>query len=124
MKFEAMAETKLLNFNGDKSCLIILAPKKKKEEVENLLKVDPIMLDNKPMKVANNVKYLGETISGSVADSIEATIKKRKGQAMIAINEITNLVNDTRSKSIGGIEVAIKVFELAIIPYLLNNTGT
>ena len=82
------------------------------------------MLENKPMKVANNVKYLGETISGSVADSIEATIKKRKGQAMIAINEITNLVNDTRSKSIGGIEVAIKVFELAIIPYLLNNTGT
>ena len=43
---------------------------------------------------------------------------------MIAINEITNLVNDTRSKSIGGIEVAIEVFELAIIPYLLNSAGT
>ena len=42
---------------------------------------------------------------------------------MPAINEVVNLVNDTRSSTVGGIEVATEVFEMAIVPYLLNSAS-
>ena len=43
---------------------------------------------------------------------------------MLAINEIASIVTDTRAKAIGGIEVATDIWELAVLPYLLNSADT
>ena len=55
------------------------------------------------MKIKEKEKYLGKIICSGVSESVEATIKKRKGQVMLAINEIASIVTDTRAKAIGGI---------------------
>ena len=120
-KLESMANSKNINYNNDKSSLLI---DKLEKNLENKLKENPIMLYNKPMHVEQPIKYLGEMVKNSSEKSITATINKRKGQTMLAINEIVTLVNDTRSSKIGGIEVALEVFEMVIIPYLLNSAST
>ena len=51
-RFEAMAESKLLTFNSTKSTLVIVGPKKLREENEKELKENPVLLYNKPMKVS------------------------------------------------------------------------
>ena len=123
-KLEAMAESKNLNYNVNKSCLIIMGPKKKTKNIEKELEDNPILLSGVPMKVKSKEKYLGEILCSGLAESIDATVDKRKGQALLAINEIASIVNDTRAKTIGGIEVATEIWDLAILPYLLNSSGT
>ena len=121
---EAMAETKLLNFNMKKSCLIVLGSDKLRKEVERKMEAHPILLYNKPMQIKEKDKYLGEEITVSCANSITATIKKRKGLVMLAINDIAYIINDPRSHTIGSLFTAIKIWEMAIIPFLLNSSGT
>ena len=56
-KMEAMAETKLLDFNMDKSCLIVIGKKKKvREDMENKLAQNP------PLLYGKNMKYFGPNI--------------------------------------------------------------
>ena len=123
-KLEAMAESKLLNFNGKKSFLILTGNENKIKDVEEKLLVNPIKLYGRPMKVQSTGKFLGDQIGKSVSDSVTATINKRKGTTLLAINDITTIVNDARANVIGGIKLAIDIWELAIIPFLLNNGGT
>ena len=47
-----------------------------------------------------------------------------KGTTLLSINDVTTIVNDARANVIGGIKLAIDIWELAIIPFLLNNGGT
>ena len=78
-KMEAMAETKLLDFNMDKSCLMVIGKKKKvREDMENKLAENPPLLYGKKMKQVKVDKYLGEKISsGGLAESVAATANKR-----------------------------------------------
>ena len=82
-KMEAVMESKLLDFNLDKSCVIIMGPKEKKELIESEMEENPITLCGKVMKHAKVEKYLGDMIStGGLSDSVMATVLKRKGQAV------------------------------------------
>ena len=74
------------------------------------------------MKIADHEKYLGDYISSSLSKSIEVTLEKRKGLVKKAIFEIRAIVNDCRSKQLGGILVGLEIWNLAICPYLLNNS--
>ena len=123
-KLEAMAETKIINFNEKKSCLVVVGNRTTKELIEKELKSKPVMLYGKPMMQKSQEKYLGDELTGNTAESIEATIRKRKGNALQTISEISAIVSDARADAIGGISIAIDVWELAVIPYLLNNAGT
>ena len=119
-----MAETKLLSYHENKSCLLIVGNEEQESKLEKELEETPVLLYNKPMKVAKQAKYLGEEIKSGVSDSIIATIKKRTGNVMIAISEIVSLVNDPRANAIGNISLGLEIWEMAILPYLLNSAGT
>ena len=43
---------------------------------------------------------------------------------MLTINDIANIVSDARTREIGGIEVALELFDLTVIPFLLNSAET
>ena len=60
----------------------------------------------------------------SVSDSIIATIKKRKGIAMMAVSDIAYTVADYRADTVGGITVALEIFSLVVLPFLLNSGET
>ena len=119
-----MAESKIQHFNVNKSILMVIGSKKARAKVEKELDANPIMLYGVPMKRKTHEKYLGEILCSGLAESVIATVKKRKGQVMLAINEIASIVSDTRANTIGGIEVATTIWELAVIPYLLNSADT
>ena len=106
-KMEAVAETKLLDYNMDKSCYIIIGKGKERKNLAN------------NMKVSNEEKYLGDQIHGDgLAASVDATIGKRSGKVTKAINDIQAVIDDCRSSAIGGITAGLDIWELAVIPYL------
>ena len=118
-------ETKLLDLNLDKSCYILMGSKKNKLEVENELKTSPLTLYGGLMKNVKMEKYLGDMISSEgLADSVLSTILKRKGQVVSCILETTAVVEDCRAGVVGGIMAGMEIWELAILPFLLNNSET
>ena len=56
--------------------------------------------------------------------SVDDTVKDRTGRAKIAIFEVNSILEDVRMQKIGGIRGAFDIWELAIIPMLLNNCDT
>ena len=76
------------------------------------------------MKEVLQEKYLGEQISHlGNADSVLATIKARSGQVSAAILEIKSVIEDCRAHTVGGIMAGIDIWELSVIPFLLNNSS-
>ena len=76
-RMETMAETKLLDFNLEKSFFIL---KKSRQELEKQLAVNPLQLCGANMKQEEQAKYLGDYMSSQgLAESISVTVKKRKG---------------------------------------------
>ena len=124
-KMEAVMESKLLDFNHDKSVLIVMGSKKKKDMIEEEMMDCPPTLCGKVMKMTNSEKYLGDMISSDgLADSVTATVLKRKGSVITNIFETKAVIEDCRANSVGGLLVGIEIWELEILPQLLNNSET
>ena len=124
-KMEAVMESKLLDFNHDKSVLIVMGSKKNKDMIEEEMMDCPPTLCGKVMKMTNSEKYLGDMISSDgLADSVTATVLKRKGSVITNIFETKAVIEDCRANSLGGLLVGIEIWELAILPQLLNNSET
>ena len=124
-RLEAMAETKLLDFNMDKSCIVIIGQGKQRKKLVSQFEENPPLLYGKEMKVSLEEKYLGDQISsGGLAASILATIKKRRGLVIGKIFEIKAVIDDCRSHVIGGLQTGLDIWEMSVVPYLLNNCDT
>ena len=67
---------------------------------------------------------MGEQIKENNAESVKATVNKRKGLAMLAINDIVSVIQDARADTPGKIETALGLFENAVLPFLLNSSCT
>ena len=77
------------------------------------------------MKMSNEEKYLGDQINcNGLAASVEATIKKRIGKVTKSIYDIRAVIEDVRIYVAGGLTAGLDIWELAVIPYLLNNCDT
>ena len=63
-KMEAMAETKLLNFNLEKSCFIVFGNKKSRKEINEKLHDRPLQLCGVDMVQEEQAKYLGDQLCG------------------------------------------------------------
>jgi hypothetical protein len=73
--------------------------------------------------VTKKDKYLGDILhEGGLGKSVEATISDRYGKTFAAIIEIGSVINDFRIDAIGGLKAGLDIFELCIIPSLLNNS--
>ena len=57
------------------------------------------------------------------SESVLATIRARSGQVSAAILEIKKVVEDCRANSVGRIMAGIEIWEVGVIPFLLNNSG-
>ena len=52
---------------------------------------------------------------------MEATITSRYGRILNSIIEVSAILDDFRIDTIGGMKAGLEIFELAILPSLLNN---
>ena len=121
-RMENMAETKLLNFNVEKSCYIVIGNKKTRKEMKDKLVSNPLQFCGADMKQAEQFKYLGDQLSGlGLADSVAATVSKRKGLVIRSIFEIRTVIEDCRSQVSGGLAAGLDIWEMAVLPMLLNN---
>ena len=122
---DTVMETKLLDFNLDKSCYIIVGKNKSQKDIRDSFKANPLQLSGNPMKEVSEEKYLGDYISTKgLADSIIVTIDKRMKKANTAIMEVRAVVEDCRAMVTGGISTGLEIWEMAVTPYLLNNCDT
>ena len=115
-------ESKLLDFNIDKSCFLVVGNDKSKENIRNQLEVSPLTLSGFPMKEMTQEKYLGDYLHcNGNPDSVAATVKVRSGLAVSAVNEIKSVLEDCRVNVAGGLCAGIDIWELSVLPFLLNN---
>ena len=124
-RIEACMETKLLDLHPDKSCYILIGSKEVIKETAEEIKICPLTLYGKAMTEKPYERYLGDLVhGGGVSKSVEATVNDRHGRTMLAIKEITAIVEDCRSNTLGGLKVGLDIWESAYIPSLLNNSST
>ena len=121
-RVEEMAESKLLDFNLDKSNMIIIGSKKFRRKIRDELQKSPIMFCGQKMTVSESDKYLGDYMSSSLSESIFTTVNKRKGLVKRLISEIKIVVQDIKSESVGSLHVGIEIWKMAVVPFLFNNS--
>ena len=122
---EAVMESKLLDLNLDKSCYILIGNKKEALKMKNELEENPLTLCGNPMVEKVSDKYLGDYIhmDGTEA-SIHCTISNRFGRTSLSITETRAIIDDCRVNTVGGLEAGLDIWEMAIIPALINNCQT
>ena len=102
-KVETCIESKMLDLHDEKSCFLLFGKGKHAEEIKDDLLRTPLTLYGNPMVQKTQEKYLSMK-SGAI--------------------EVRAIVEDCRSRCLGGLSVGLEIFELAYIPALLNNSQT
>ena len=88
-------ESKLLDFNIDKSCFLVVGNTKSKQNIRKQLEASPLTLSGFPMKEMTQEKYLGDYLHcNGNPDSVAATVQVRSGLAVSAVNEIRSVLED------------------------------
>ena len=83
------------------------------------------MINNKVINENKSEKYLGDYLHNKGSQSsIHETVDKRYWRTVSAILETKTVIEDYRSQHIGGLLIGIDIWELAILPMLINNSGT
>ena len=100
----SVMETKLLDFNLDKSCYLIIGAKDAQKQIREMCEQNPLKLSGGLMKEVKEEKYLGDYISTEgLAKSTYSTINKRSKKVMNALTEIRAVIEDSRAQVNGGI---------------------
>ena len=82
-------------------------------------------MKNQPVKVFESEKYLGDFISAKgLAHEVLLTIKMRKPKVIQSLMETKSVVENCNANSLGGLEAGLNIWEIAILPFLLNNCET
>ena len=76
------------------------------------------------MKVAKDIKYLGDYLSNDLSESVHITVVKRLGLAKHSAYEIRAVIEDSRANKLGGINIGLKIFESSILSFLFHNSET
>ena len=85
----------------------------------------PLTYDDFVIKKKVKQKWLGSQLhEGGPAASHLATVEERRGRTTGAIFELKSCLEDIRLNSVGGISAGLQIYEMSIIPMLLNNGGT
>ena len=70
-------------------------------------------------------KYLGDFLhGGGLAASVRSTVDARAMSLRTGAVEVRAIIEDCRSRCLGGLEVGLEIFEMAYIPALMNNAQT
>ena len=77
------------------------------------------------IKAKTQDKYLGDILNeGGLAQSMKETISDRYAKAFNSIREIGAVINDFKINAIGGLKAGLDIFEMVVVPSVLNNSDT
>ena len=77
IRVEAMAKRKILDFNLDKCCVVVMGNKKFRKRIKHEMDANPVMFCGKPMKTLESKKYLGDYFGVSLPEAVFITVQKR-----------------------------------------------
>ena len=124
VKINYMMKEKQLEVHLDKTGFIVMGANEYKKQVFEELQEAPIMIGNIHTKCKDVDKYLGDMIhTDGLAASVAATVKDRTGKVKAAMYEAAAIIEDYRMQAVGGLMGAWDLWNMAIIPSLLNNSG-
>ena len=75
--------------------MLLFASKKKRKEILEEIKENPLIYNETEIEMKSQVKWLGEIIA-SEGGSITATSLARKGRIINTIHEVITIVEETR----------------------------
>ena len=122
----AAMKRKQLEINVDKCCVIVFDKKSRSKETREAINQNSwLSIDGNRVKAKQQDKYLGDILNeGGLKQSVQATISERYGKAFASIREIGAVINDFRINAIGGLKAGLDIFEMVVIPSVLNNSDT
>ena len=124
-RISAMMDQKGLKCHPKKTVCIAIGTKKFQEQAKKEVDAEPIKFGDFEVKLVESEVYLGDVISaGGLEKCVEETIKRRLGKVKGAMYETKALMEDFQMQAVGGMAGAWDIWELAIIPSLLNNCGS
>ena len=115
-----------LDLNVEKSATILFGKRNHILKVRKSIEENQsLSLNGHPIKIKEEEKYLGDYLhSNGLSKSVEVTVKKIYGNCMKSILGLNSVITDFRMLSLGGISVGLDIFQMAILPVLLNNSAT
>ena len=114
-----------LDLNISKCSVIVFQNKRSEMIRNNINKMKSIILGSKEVLAKEKDEYLGDFLHESgLRKSVEVTINHRYGRIFSSIIEISAILDDFRIDTIGGMIAGLEIFELALLPSLLNNADT
>ena len=96
-----------------------------RQKTENEVSENPIMCG--PFATSRKIKdkWLGDLFhENGLSASVNATILERTPRVKAVMFEIKGMIEDFCSQCIGGTMGALDLWELSVLPMLLNNAGT
>ena len=119
---EKVVGKKSLKLNLDKSSFLVVGNRKAKKRLQSKLNESPLMLNKMPMKEEKVIKYLGDSLTSSLEESVHQTVTKRAAIARHAIHEIRNVIEDTRAERMGALNIAFVLWEQGLMSMILHNS--
>ena len=121
---EAAMKRMQLDLNVSKCSVIVFGKKKRVETIRNQINNQKkLKIGEKIIEAKQKDDYLGDTIhEEGLEKSAEATIMKRYGRTLSSIIEVSAILDDFRIDTVGGLKAGLDIFELALLPSVLNNS--
>ena len=115
-----------LDLNVEKSATILFGKRNQIMKIrKNIEENKSLTLNGQQIEIKEEEKYLGDFLhSSGLSKSVEVTVKKRYGKCIKSVLELNSVINDFRMLTLGGINVGLDIFQMAILPVLLNNSAT
>ena len=114
-----------LTLNQGKSVVVVVGNKAQRQQIHQELLNKPLMSGEVETQEKETWKWLGQIMSGKgLGDSIVQTISAREGKIRGASLEIAQICNDWRARAVGGLDTALLLWEVCVVPSLLHGCGT
>ena len=114
-----------LLLNESKCAVVPIGSKEQRAAILSEVRMEPIRCGKVLLKDKPVYEWRGQYMSEEgLTDSVHETIISRLNKIKGAGNEIINVSNNWRPRTVGGIETALYLWQSCCIPSLLSGAGT
>ena len=123
-RFQKLMGSKMLELNVSKSIYMVVGRKKNVSRIRKEIESKPILYNGTTLKEKETEKWLGDVLNvkGNKASTL-SSINERTHRIYNIMNETVAIIEDSRVNRIGSMKSAKKIWEMAVVRSLLNNSG-
>ena len=124
-RMNCIMKERALTLNREKSVCLVMGNKAQRRAASIAMLANPVVCGEVELKEQKVWKWLGQHLSSEgLGASVAATVAAREGRVRGACLEIAQIVNDWRAGVVGGLDTALILWEMCVVPSLLYGAGT